>query len=133
MTDDFKWLIQTHTSAAYLRTIWLTILGFDELRHWNTDTQRVLDNGESFTSRASQKQLYEVIGWWFIKFWSECDRFASSVISGFDLSLTLNSRIDLVNRDTEILARVESLDNGKPFSVANAFDVPQVALTFQCV
>lgn len=36
----------------------------------------------------------------------------------------LNKLADLMERDTEDLAKLESLDNGKPYSVARAVDVP---------
>lgn len=34
---------------------------------------------------------------------------------------------DLVEQHNDELARIESLDNGKPFSISSTFDVPSVA------
>ena len=49
--------------------------------------------------------------------------------SGPDRSRLLNRLADLIEKHTDELARLESLDNGKPFSVAKAADVP---LTVAC-
>lgn len=49
---------------------------------------------------------------------------------GMKRGLLLQKLADLIGKNTETLARLESLDNGKPFAVANTFDVPQLGLTF---
>jgi aldehyde dehydrogenase (NAD+) len=50
-------------------------------------------------------------------------------LSAADRGRLLNKLADLIERNAEELARLESLDNGKPFSVALAADLP---LTIAC-
>lgn len=44
--------------------------------------------------------------------------------SGYQRSRMMNKLADLMERDTEILATLESMDNGKPYSISSAVDVP---------
>lgn len=44
-------------------------------------------------------------------------------VTGFERSKLLNKLADLMERDQDILAEVESLNNGKPFKIARDFDI----------
>ncbi|KAG2152144.1 aldehyde dehydrogenase domain-containing protein [Suillus cothurnatus] len=44
-------------------------------------------------------------------------------VTGFERSRLLNKLADLMERDQDILAEVESLNNGKPFKIARDFDI----------
>ncbi|KAG1753943.1 aldehyde dehydrogenase domain-containing protein [Suillus paluster] len=44
-------------------------------------------------------------------------------VTGFERSKLLNKLADLIERDQDILAEVESLNNGKPFKIARDFDI----------
>lgn len=48
-----------------------------------------------------------------------------------DRAVILHRLADLVDRDVDILSEIESLDVGKPFSQARAFDIPNVAQTLR--
>ncbi|KAG1806904.1 aldehyde dehydrogenase domain-containing protein [Suillus plorans] len=51
-------------------------------------------------------------------------------VTGFERSKLLNKLADLIERDQDILAEVESLNNGKPFKIARDFDIGD---TIQCL
>ncbi|KAG6378821.1 aldehyde dehydrogenase domain-containing protein [Boletus reticuloceps] len=51
-------------------------------------------------------------------------------ITGFERSRLLNKLADLIERDQQILAEVESLNNGKPVKIARDFDIGD---TIQCL
>ncbi|KAF8558884.1 aldehyde dehydrogenase [Imleria badia] len=51
-------------------------------------------------------------------------------VTGFKRSRLLNKLADLIERDQQILAEVESLDNGKPVRIARDFDICD---TIQCL
>ena len=50
---------------------------------------------------------------------------------GFERGKLLIKLATLLERDVEILAAIEALDNGKTFSMAKAFDVAEAAATFR--
>ncbi|KAG8218741.1 aldehyde dehydrogenase domain-containing protein [Butyriboletus roseoflavus] len=51
-------------------------------------------------------------------------------VTGFERSRLLNKLADLVERDQQILAEIESLNNGKPVKIARDFDIGD---TIQCL
>src|SRR5437763_8768069 len=54
-----------------------------------------------------------------------------SQTSATDRSRILLRIADLIERDLEKLARAESIDTGKPLSLARALDIPRAASTFR--
>lgn len=52
-------------------------------------------------------------------------------VPGFERGKLLIKLATLIERDVEILAAIEALDNGKTFSMAKAFDVTEAAATFR--
>lgn len=54
-------------------------------------------------------------------------RTPSSTVPGFERGKLLIRLAELIERDADELAAVESLDNGKAFSIARAFDVTELA------
>src|SRR5918995_6335510 len=44
---------------------------------------------------------------------------------------TLMKIVSLIERDAEELARAESIDNGKPISLARVMDIPRAAANFR--
>jgi aldehyde dehydrogenase (NAD+) len=51
-------------------------------------------------------------------------------VTGFERSRLLNKLADLIERDQQLLAEVESLNNGKPVKIARDFDIGD---TIQCL
>lgn len=50
---------------------------------------------------------------------------------GFERGRILTKIAELIERDLDILASIEALDNGKTFSAAKGFDVAQSAAVFR--
>ncbi|KAF7563344.1 hypothetical protein G7046_g775 [Stylonectria norvegica] len=49
------------------------------------------------------------------------------LLSGTERGQLMNKLADLIDRELETLAAVETLDNGKPYSVSRGFDIPHFA------
>lgn len=59
----------------------------------------------------------------YVKVWSK--------VSGYDRGRLINKLADLMERDIDELAAIESLDNGKPFSLAKAVDIQLTIKTYR--
>jgi acyl-CoA reductase-like NAD-dependent aldehyde dehydrogenase len=59
----------------------------------------------------------------YVKVWSK--------ISGYDRGRLINKLADLMERDIDELAALESLDNGKPFALVKAVDIAMSIKTYR--